>query len=65
MGQKRCSICGKEMLGYGHNAQPINDGRCCDACDDLYVCPMRIVSKDNNKPWMDIIMNAAKSARVQ
>lgn len=28
-----CSICGKEYHNYGNNAQPINDGRCCDNCN--------------------------------
>ena len=34
----KCSIC-KEDFNYqfGHNAQPINDGICCDACNVLVV----------------------------
>ena len=32
-----CSICGCEYKGFGNNAQPINDGRCCDSCNDLVV----------------------------
>ena len=28
-----CSICGDELEGWGHNAQPINNGRCCGACN--------------------------------
>jgi len=27
---------------FGNNAQPINDGRCCDHCDDHVVIPARI-----------------------
>lgn len=30
-----CSICGIEFHGYGNNAQPINEGRCCARCDNL------------------------------
>ena len=43
----RCSICGNEiqpvLMGgnsvwtEGHNAQPINDGRCCDSCNDIVI----------------------------
>ena len=38
-----CSICGnvigKEAGGWngGHNAEPINDGRCCGTCNDTLV----------------------------
>jgi len=27
---------------YGHNAQPLNDGRCCDICNTQFVIPERI-----------------------
>lgn len=37
-----CSICGKEYVGYGNNAQPVNDGRCCDECNLKIVVPYRI-----------------------
>ncbi len=39
----KCSIC-KENIGtqYGHNAQPVADGRCCDVCNDIVVIPARI-----------------------
>lgn len=29
----KCSICRKEYDGYGHNADPINSGRCCNKCN--------------------------------
>jgi len=46
-----CSICGKEYSGYGNNAQPINDGRCCDVCNILTVIPTRVklIYKDSIK----------------
>lgn len=46
-----CSICGKEYSGYGNNAQPINDGRCCDVCNMLTVIPTRVklIYKDSIK----------------
>jgi len=28
-----CSICNNNIEGFGHNAQPINDGRCCEVCN--------------------------------
>ena len=36
-----CSICGEEYIGYGNNAQPVNDGRCCDECNRRTVIPIR------------------------
>ena len=44
----KCSICEGEIevtsYGWaeGHNAQPVNEGRCCDMCNDTVVIPMRI-----------------------
>jgi hypothetical protein len=46
--QKTCSICGKPIAvnaaGWagGNNAEPVNDGRCCDICNDMVVLPRRI-----------------------
>jgi len=37
-----CSICGKNFEPIGHNAQPINDGRCCTNCNYEVVIPARI-----------------------
>ena len=37
-----CSICGIEYDGYGNNAEPINDGRCCDECNLSKVIPARL-----------------------
>ena len=38
-----CSICKNKINGkYGHNAQPINNGRCCDTCNLMYVVPTRM-----------------------
>lgn len=41
---KECSICSKNYTGYGHNAWPINSGRCCDTCNTIHVLPMRIAN---------------------
>jgi hypothetical protein len=48
-----CSICkgpidhhktleGEVFWIYGHNAQPVNDGRCCSDCNSTVVIPVRI-----------------------
>ena len=43
----RCSICGEDIQptksGWreGNNAEPINDGRCCDVCNPSVVVPRR------------------------
>lgn len=39
---KECSICKFPYTGYGNNAVPINDGRCCDTCNLEQVIPARI-----------------------
>jgi hypothetical protein len=43
----KCSIC-EEMMdewpgggGYGNNAWPVNEGRCCDDCNARHVIPER------------------------
>lgn len=37
-----CSICGNTYMNWGNNAEPINDGRCCDNCNYMKVLPARI-----------------------
>jgi len=32
-----CSICNKDFEGFGNNAQPVNDGRCCDVCNVMVI----------------------------
>lgn len=43
-----CSICGKHYEGYGNNAQPINNGRCCDNCN-VTIVPRRMQDYKNRK----------------
>ena len=45
----KCSICKEDMFGkFGHNAQPINDGICCDDCNTLVILErIREMSNDN------------------
>lgn len=43
MKNKKCSICGKPLENkFGNNAEPINEGRCCDVCNMMVVVPERI-----------------------
>jgi hypothetical protein len=37
-----CSICNDTYKGFGNNAWPINNGRCCAWCDNNVVTPVRI-----------------------
>lgn len=39
---KVCSICHGEYEGFGHNAYPVNEGRCCDECNTMVVIPVRL-----------------------
>lgn len=39
-----CSICGLPVQSKAsHNAEPINDGRCCSECNDTVVVPRRLL----------------------
>ena len=38
----KCVICGKKFDGYGNNAYPIAEGKCCDKCNAERVIPARI-----------------------
>jgi hypothetical protein len=44
----KCSICEKEIpvkeggWSQGNNAEPVNDGRCCDKCNMDVVIPERL-----------------------
>lgn len=44
-----CSICQRtieveSVTGWagGHNAEPVNNGRCCATCNDIIVIPARL-----------------------
>lgn len=38
----KCVICKAKYEGYGNNAMPIIEGRCCNDCDGRLVVPLRI-----------------------
>jgi hypothetical protein len=45
----KCSICKNEIIGeHGHNAEPINNGKCCDMCNRKIVIPFRIKQTTEN-----------------
>jgi hypothetical protein len=58
LNQMNCSICNKEFEGMGNNAAPINNGRCCDECNENMVLPARRqeggVTFPKGTPWQDI-----------
>ena len=40
---RKCDIAKIDEFGINsHNAQPINNGRCCDTCNLIYVIPTRM-----------------------
>lgn len=40
---RKCSICGDLIFeDEGNNAEPINNGRCCDRCNIEVVIPARL-----------------------
>jgi hypothetical protein len=40
--EKVCVICGKPIIGWGNNAEPVKTGRCCDLCNNNVVIPRRL-----------------------
>ena len=34
---EKCCICYEEYKGYGNNALPLSEGRCCDKCNKLVI----------------------------
>ena len=44
-----CSICNENFEGYGNNAQPVNDGVCCDTCNMMYVIKRRLFDMQMNE----------------
>jgi len=50
--EKLCVLCKKSITGaYGHNAEPLAKGRCCNHCNAYKVVPQRIQSL--MKPYFD------------
>lgn len=45
-----CSICGKKFNGLGNSAEPVNDGICCDKCNQDVVIPRRLADLNKKEP---------------
>jgi hypothetical protein len=54
-----CCICGASYSNYGHNAQPVREGRCCDECQEKVVMPARREYQNANIDWRPQPTNAA------
>lgn len=46
----KCVVCGLRIYDYGHNAEPVAKGRCCDFCNFARVIPERI-KEMRTKVW--------------
>jgi hypothetical protein len=44
-----CSICGGAIVGFGNDAWPVNDERCCDQCNVERVISARRLRERNAK----------------
>lgn len=60
----KCSICGNEIKGHGHNPCPLQDSegkfltiedRCCDKCNESYVIPARFAQLTGDNDTLDLI----------
>lgn len=51
MNKSICPICNKEMAGEIHNARPVVDGFCCDACNTTVVIPTRLFKAKLKRCW--------------
>jgi len=52
----KCTICGKEIKGYGNSAYPVTEGKCCEDCNMKVVLPVRIFNANiNSSEWAMII----------
>lgn len=47
--EQECVICHKQFEGYGNNAEPVAEGRCCDECNAKVVIPARIEEMNKSK----------------
>lgn len=51
--KQQCCLCDSKFYGYGHNALPLEDGRCCDDCNYRKVIPFRISILTNREKRED------------
>ena len=61
-----CSICGEEYEGWGNNAYPINNGRCCDCCNNNLVIPARFTGiKNEEEAYAWVLKHMARALKVE
>lgn len=44
----KCVICKQEMIGMGHNALPLAEGRCCNGCNGLVIMSRLVRIKNDS-----------------
>jgi hypothetical protein len=56
----KCCLCGEKievqaLTGWdqGHNAEPLDEGRCCDVCNEVKVIPERLRQMAMRRPVVD------------
>jgi len=47
--RKKCVLCGGEVVGYGHNAQPLRKGLCCDDCNNKVIAIRLMATREGEK----------------
>ena len=51
--KQKCCLCDSTFYDYGHNAEPLEKGRCCDNCNFTKVIPFRIAVLTNREKRQD------------
>lgn len=68
----KCSICGKEIKGHGHNPCPLQDSegryltveeQCCDECNTEYVIPARFAQLTSDDEKLELIQKQVNRLR--
>ncbi len=57
-----CCVCGQQINGYGNNAEPLMQGRCCDNCNITQVVRLRMqeLPRAKEKPGSEEKPGSAK-----
>ena len=70
MKEQECSICSDKIYpepvsnwDKGHNAYPVNEGRCCSICNDTIVTPVRIMMFFKDKEEREIFDEQKEKTR--
>ena len=63
MKTKTCSICYKPLNDYGHNAEPLSLGRCCEKCHLEVVLASRVIWQASTSNYKNLLYNYRKSLK--